>query len=395
MEKAHATDFTIRAARYLVGLGALVGVMIFALAPARAFETPADFAILYDMSTDTVLLEKNADAPMGPASMTKMMTIHLVFDRLKEGTLSLTDTMPVSTNAWEKGGAASGGSTTFLRPGQVVAVEDLIRGVVVQSGNDASIVLAEGLAGSEESFAAEMTRRAEELGMRNTVFRNSTGWPDPEHVSTVRDLMLLAKATIENFPDYYHYYAEKEFTFNDIKQGNRNPLLYRDIGADGLKTGHTEASGFGLAASAVRGDRRLILVVSGLDSMQQRADEGLRLLEYGFREFESYVLFEAGQTIAEAPVWMGVADSVPLVAEKPVRVTLRRAARDQAKASVAFDSPIPAPIQPGQPVATLTVVAPETESAEIQLVAVAGVERLSLFGRLRFLAGHYVRQALE
>ena len=217
--------------------------------PAFAVSTIADFAILLDMNTGKVLFEKNADKQMSPASMSKMMTAYMLFERIKDGGLSLDDTLFVSENAWRKGGAKSGGSTMFLKPGKRVGIEELIQGIIVQSGNDACIVVAEGLAESEEAFAEEMTERAREFGMKNTIFKNSTGWPVPGHVSTARDLALLAKRTIMDFPTFYHYYSNKEYTFNAIRQINRNPLLYRDISADGLKTGHTLDSGYGLTAS--------------------------------------------------------------------------------------------------------------------------------------------------
>jgi D-alanyl-D-alanine carboxypeptidase len=233
--------------------------------------------ILLDFATGTVLFEKNADVPMAPASMTKIMTLYLLFQRLEDGRLALDDTLPVSQQAWR-----IGGSKMFVEAGTRVAVEDLIRGIVVQSGNDASIVVAEGLAGTEERFAEEMTATARRLGLTHTTFRNATGWPDPEHVTTARDLAVLAVRTIRDFPDYYHYYGERTFTYNDIRQGNRNPLLYKDMGADGLKTGHTEASGYSLTASAVRNGRRLVLVLSGPESVRARTGESAKLIDWGF-----------------------------------------------------------------------------------------------------------------
>ena len=218
------------------------------LPPALAIETIAKQAFLIDMTTGEVLFEKNADQPMAPASMSKMMTAYMIFERLRDGSLTLEDTFTVSENAWRKGGAKSGGSTMFLEPGKRVKLEDLLRGIIVQSGNDACIVVAEALASSEAAFAEEMTVRAKELGLQNTVFKNATGWPDPEHLTTAQDLALLAKRTITDFAEYYHYYAEKEFTYNTIRQINRNPLLYKNIDVDGLKTGHTVESEYGLTA---------------------------------------------------------------------------------------------------------------------------------------------------
>lgn len=350
--------------------------------PAAAFETLAQQAILVEVTTGEVLFEKNADAPMPPASMSKMMTAYMIFERLKNGGLSLEDTFPVSDDAWRRGGAKSGGSTMFLEPGKRVKVEDLIRGIVVQSGNDACIVVAEALASSEKAFAVEMTRKAKQLGLTNTVFKNSNGWPDPEEVTTARDLALLARRTIENFPEYYHYYAEQEFTYNGIRQINRNPLLYKDMNADGLKTGHTEASGYGLAASAVRDGRRLILVVNGLARKKDRSREPERLLNWGFREFNNYKLFDAGERVTAADVWLGEEAKVPLVIDEQLLITLKRSARPQMRVAVHFDNPVPAPIAKGATVARLVVTAPERAPIEVPLKAGADVERLGLFGRL-------------
>ena len=350
--------------------------------PARAIETIAKHAILIEETTGEVLFEKDADAPMAPASMSKMMTAYMVFERLKNGGLSLDDTFPVSEDAWRRGGAKSGGSTMFLEPGKRARVEDLIRGIVVQSGNDACIVVAEGLASSEKAFAEEMTKRAREIGLKHSVFRNSNGWPDPEEVTTARDLAILARRTIEKFPDYYHYYAEKEFTYNGIRQINRNPLLYKEMNVDGLKTGHTEASGYGLAASAVRDGRRLILVVNGLASKKDRSRESERLLAWGFREFNNYKLFGAGEEITKADVWLGEAAKVPLVIEKQVLITLPRSARPQMKVTVRFDNPVPAPIAKGAKIAHLVIAAPDRKPIEVPLAAGAEVKRLGLVGRL-------------
>lgn len=362
--------------------------LVFSWAPARAIETIAREAILMDTTTGEVLFEKNADQLMAPASMSKMMTTYLIFERLRDGQLSLDDTFSVSETAWRKGGAKSGSSTMFLEPGTRVRVEDLIRGIIVQSGNDASIVIAEELAGSEEAFALEMNRRARELGLRDSTFKNATGWPDPGHVTTARDLAILAIRTIEDFPEFYHYYAEKEFTYNGIRQINRNPLIYKDIGVDGLKTGHTADSGYGLAASAKRGDRRLVLVVNGLLSRKARGREPERLFEWGFREFNNYTLFKAGDLVTEADVWLGRKAAVPLLIEGDLVITLARKARLGMKVTVEYEGPIPAPVAKGDRLAKLVVTAPEREPLEVPLVAGADVERLSLFGRLRAALGY-------
>jgi D-alanyl-D-alanine carboxypeptidase (penicillin-binding protein 5/6) len=359
-------------------------------AAAGAMTTPAREAILIDATTGAILFEKDPDVRMPPASMSKMMTAYLVFQRLKEGRLKLDDTLSVSENAWRTGGSASGGSTMFLKLGDQVTVEDLIRGIIVQSGNDASIVIAEGLAGSEQAFAEQMTKVAQQIGMKNSTFRNATGLPDPEEMTSARDLAILAKRTIEDFPEYYHYYAEREFVHGDIKQGNRNPLLYRNIGADGLKTGHTQAAGYCLTASAKQGDRRLILVVTGLGSMQARSEESERLLGYGFREFENYVLFKAGEEVTTGSVWLGNAETVPIVAGSDIVVTLPRKTRPEMKATVAYDGPIPAPITKGAPVATLVVTAPGIPTQQFPLVAGDTVERKGFLGRIFAGIGHRI-----
>ena len=352
------------------------------LPPALAIETIAKQAFLIDMTTGEVLFEKNADQPMAPASMSKMMTAYMIFERLRDGSLTLEDTFTVSENAWRKGGAKSGGSTMFLKPGKRVKLEDLLRGIIVQSGNDACIVVAEALASSEAAFAEEMTVRAKELGLQNTVFKNATGWPDPEHLTTAQDLALLAKRTITDFAEYYHYYAEKEFTYNTIRQINRNPLLYKNIDADGLKTGHTVESEYGLTASATKGDRRLILVVNGLATKKDRSREPERLLNWGFRDFNNYRLFSAGEEVTEADVWLGKEDKVPLVIEREMLLTIARNARHKMKVTVTFENPIPAPIAKGDPVAKLGLTVPGRDKLEVPLLAGAAVERLGLFGRL-------------
>jgi D-alanyl-D-alanine carboxypeptidase (penicillin-binding protein 5/6) len=344
--------------------------------PGAAFESRAREALLIDATTGAVLLEKESDRPMPPASMSKIMTVYLVFEALKDGRLSLDGTLPVSEKAWRMGG-----SKMFVEVGKQIRVEDLLRGVIVQSGNDACIVLAEGLAGSEEAFAELMNRKAGELGMNDSRFANATGWPHPEQRMSARDLGTLALRTITDFPDYYPYYAETNFTFTKIKQGNRNPLLYKNLGADGLKTGHTEEAGYGLTGSAVQDGRRLIVVVNGLKSMRERGSESQSLITWGFREFNNYPLFVAGDTVEEAPVWQGQAKTVPLVLAKDLTVTLPRNSRKKMTVTVRHDGPIQTPIEAGQEVATLVIAAPGAETVEVPLQAGASVERLGLFGR--------------
>ena len=361
-------------------LGSLAPAALFlylVAAPAAALETIAKQAILMDAQTGTVLLEKNADDTMPPSSMTKLMTVYMVFERLKNGSLTLDDKLPVSKKAWRKGG-----SKMYVLVGKSVRVEDLLRGIIVQSGNDATIVVAEGLSGTEEAFAIELTKKGQEIGIENSVFRNASGWPEEGHYMTARDIALLSKRTIDDFPDYYHYYAETSFTFSGIRQGNRNPLIYRNMGADGLKTGHTEAGGFGLAASVIRDGRRLILVVNGIENAQSRANESQRLIEWGFREFANFALFRAGETVDEANVWLGTEAKVPLILEQDLVLTLPKRARRTAKVKVVYTAPIPAPITDGAEIAKLVITAPGLDDLVVPLMAGAEVRRLGFLGRI-------------
>ncbi|MBT4932720.1 MAG: D-alanyl-D-alanine carboxypeptidase [Rhodospirillaceae bacterium] len=361
---------------------AIAALTFLCISSAQAVETLAKQVVLMDAETGAVLFEKDANVPMAPASMSKLMTLYMVFERLRDGRLSLEDKFSVSENAWRKGGAKSGSSTMFLVPGKRVRIEDLVRGIIVQSGNDACIVIAEGISGSEEAFAEEMTAHAREIGLSASIFKNSTGWPHPEHMMSPKDLAILAKLMIEQFPEYYHYYSEKSFVYNGIKQNNRNPLIYKDMGADGLKTGHTQDSGYGLTASAVRGDRRLVLVVNGLTSKKERSREPERLLEWGFREFGNYALLGAGEIVEEAAVWLGTEPSVSLMIENELKLTLHKKARREMKVKINYQGPIPAPVKKGDMLATLSVTAPGEKTVEVPLVAAADVEQLGLIGRL-------------
>lgn len=344
---------------------------------ALALETLAKQVVLLDMTTGTVLFSKNADALMTPSSMSKIMTVYKLFERLKDGSLSLTDTFSVSEKAWRKKG-----SKMFVRVKSRVKIEDLIRGIIVQSGNDATIVVAEGLSGSEAAFADELNKTAKKLGMTNSNFVNASGWPDPGHLTTARDLAKLAVATIKDFPSFYHYYSEKSFTYNGIKQGNRNPTIYRNIGADGLKTGHTEAGGYGLTTSSIRKDRRLILVINGLPSKKARATEPERLLDWGFREFKNYKLFKAGETITNVKVWMGDSGSIPILIKKDLVLTLQRHVRKGMKVKVVVNSPVSAPITKGDVLGILKIETPNNKSLEFPLVSGVSVKKLGLFSKL-------------
>ena len=364
----------VRAGRLL---GALAALFLASGAHAAVLETPARQAYLVDLATGAVLLDKNADVRMPPSSMSKIMTVIMVFEQLRAGHLSLDDTLPVSVKAWREGG-----SKMFVEVDSRVRVEDLLRGIIVQSGNDASIVIAEGLAGTEAAFAEAMTRRGKELGLADSHFTNASGLPDPDQYTTARDLARLAEITITEYPEWYHYYAEIEFTFNGIRQGNRNPLLYKDIGADGLKTGHTKAAGYGLAASVERQGRRLILVINGLESSRARSREAERLVEWGFRAFNNYTLFAAGETVEMAEVWLGQDEQVPLVIERDLVITLPAPSRADLEVAVRYEGPLPAPIDTGSTVAELVVSAPGFETQRVALVAGADVARLGPVGRI-------------
>ncbi len=363
--------------RATVFLMTLALSVVAATPRAMAIETRAKQAYLIDVATGSVLLEKDADQPVPPASMSKLMTVYMVFELLKDGRLSMDDKFLVSKKAWRKGG-----SKMFVKVNAQVRVADLLRGIIVQSGNDACIVIAEGLAGSEDAFAEQMTTRARELGLKDSTFKNATGWPHPEHLMSARDIALLSMLIVRDFPDYYTIFSEMNFTYNKIKQGNRNPLLYRDSGADGLKTGHTDASGYGLAASALRGGRRVVLVLNGMSSVRARSSESLRLIDWAFRAFENYSLFKKGDTVDSADVWLGTEAQVPLIVERDVKVTLQRRFRRKMTAKIIFTGPIPAPIAKGAPVARLVVTAPEFKTLSIPLHAGIEIEQRGMFGRL-------------
>ncbi|TVQ54628.1 MAG: D-alanyl-D-alanine carboxypeptidase [Rhodobacteraceae bacterium] len=332
--------------------------------PAGAIETPARAAIVVDVTSGAVLLEKNADQPLPPASMSKLMTLNMVFEALQEGRLSEDDLLPVSERAWRKGG-----SKMFVRVGERIRVGDLLRGVTVQSGNDACIVLAEGLSGTEEAFAAAMNRRAPEIGLTNSNFRNASGWPEENHVMSVRDLATLAERIVTQFPEFHPLFSIREFTWEGITQQNRNPLLYLDMGADGLKTGHTSDAGYGLTATVEREGRRIVLVLAGLESAQQRRIEAEKLANWAFREFRTAPLFSAGQPVADAEVWIGASDRVTLAPESDIVVTVPIADAAALRARVSYDGPLPAPIVAGARVADLIVEAPGVEPMIFPLVA--------------------------
>jgi D-alanyl-D-alanine carboxypeptidase (penicillin-binding protein 5/6) len=356
----------------------IVGTL-FSAASAQAasskedgFQTKATHAILMDSGENTVLFEKDADTPMVPASMSKLMTLAVVFRELKAGRIKLDDKFIVSEHAWRTGGAPSGSAAMFAPLGDHVSVEDLIQGVIIQSANDACIILAEGIAGSEPAFVKMMNDQAKEIGLTNSHFVNSNGLPADGHVMSARDLAILAKYLIDTYPEYYHYFSQKDFRYRDkFTFRNRNPLVWvRDLNVDGLKTGYLKESGYGLVASAKRGDQRLILVVNGLESKNERLKESRRLLEWGFKNFKPFRLFDSGEKVSDALVWGGTQHYVPLVGDGPIDLLLPVTATGAVSAQIIYDGPIKAPIKKGDQIATLRVKAKEsTATNEIPLYA--------------------------
>jgi D-alanyl-D-alanine carboxypeptidase (penicillin-binding protein 5/6) len=352
--------------------------------PVGAIDTAARWAYIQDYDTGATLLEKAADEEMPPSSMTKLMTMYLIYDQLKQGRLKLEDELPVTEKAWRMQG-----SKMFVQLGSTVKVEDLVRGVIVQSGNDAAIVLAEAIAGSEEQFAEKMNAKAKELGLTHSVFKNCTGWPDPEQHMSCRDIATLAGRIIHDFPDYYHYDSEKTFRYNGIEQGNRNPMVQKGT-ADGLKTGHTDAGGYGLVASSNRNGRRVILVLNGMSSMHERAEESERLMDWAFFNFEDVTLFAAGDVIENVPVWLGTSRSVPLVAGRDVIVTMPRNWRQKAAVKVSYDQPLTAPVAKGDTLGRLTVTGDGVPHLDMPLMAAEDVPQLGLPGRAMAVLSKYM-----
>ena len=345
---------------------------------SEGYQTAAPHAILIEAESGTVLFEKAADDLIPPASLSKLMTQEVVFNEIKRGRLTPTTEFIVSTNAWRRGGAPSHTSSMFIPIHSKVSVDDLLHGAIIQSANDACITLAEGISGNESTFAELMTKRARELGLTKSTFGNSTGLPDPRQLMTARELAKLARLIVQTYPDYYKYYSEREFTWNKIRQFNRNPLLAMNIGADGLKTGFTKEAGYGLVGSAVQNGLRLIVVVNGLRSEKERADEAKKMLEWGFHSFQSGLLFADGQEIAQAKVYGGAQGSVPLTAGKEVRLMVPRGSRDKIIARVVYSGPVPAPVQQGQKIGTLKVWRGEFVVLEVPLQAAESVDTGSM-----------------
>lgn len=358
------------------------GLVLAGIGSAAAIETQARNAILMDYDTGQYLYVKDHEKMVPPASMSKLMTVNMIFEKLKDGSLSLDDTFTVSERAWKLGGAASGGSTMFLKIGEKVRVEDILKGILIQSGNDACIVAAENLAGSEDDFAEMMNKRARELGLNNSSFANSTGLPHPDQKMSVEDLAKLARHIIKEFPEFYHIFSEKYYTHNNITQGNRNPLLYSMPNADGLKTGHTEEAGFCLTASAKKGERRLIEVMTGMNSNKERSEEAERLMEWGFREFNNYNLLNKGQEIAEIPVVFGNEKEVRLVVPETVKRTLKKSQASKIKMTAVYDKPVKAPVAAGDKLGEVRIELAGQEMENVPLVADKNIEKLGFFGRI-------------
>ncbi|MCG7393838.1 D-alanyl-D-alanine carboxypeptidase [Microvirga sp. ACRRW] len=368
-------------------------------ARAQSFQTSAPTAILMDADSHAVLFEKSADELTAPASMAKTMTAEVVFNEIKAGRLSFDSTFTISENAWRKGGGGSGGSSMFAQVNTTIRLEDLLRGLIIQSGNDAAIAIAEGIAGTEENFAKLMNERARAIGLTKSTFRNATGYGHPEQKATARDLAKLAIYIVEIYPDLYKMFGEREFTWNKIRQQNRNPLLAMDIGADGLKTGNIDEAGYGLIGSAVQNGQRLVVVVNGLKSAKDRANESRKLLDWGFRAFESRQLFAEGQVVGEAQVFGGSKRSLPLVSMKPIRVLVPRGESERVTARIIYTGPLKAPVQKGAEVARIQVNRGEMQALEMPLYANEDIQegtlsQRALDGLLEFGTG-WVRRAFS
>ena len=359
-----------RSERFITAVLMVILFQITLPSYAQDYVTSAEQAIAIDFDTGAVLFEKDADKQIPTASMSKVLSIYLVFEALKAGRLKLDNELLVSEKAWKMKG-----SKMWVPINEKVKVEDLIRGVVIQSGNDATIVLAEGLAGSEEAFATALNKKAKELGMNYSHFTNASGWPDPEHYSTPRDLALMAGSLIRDFPEYYHYYSEKEFTYHDIKQGNRNPLLYRNIGADGVKTGHTEEAGYGLIASGVQDERRVVAVLTGMKSMQERADESANLLQWALSSFKNVKIFSEQKEIERVPVVWGTVDTVGLRVAQTLVVSMPKMESGNFSVEISYKTPLIAPLEEGQNIGTATVRIAGREDLSVPLLTVSSVPK--------------------
>jgi serine-type D-Ala-D-Ala carboxypeptidase (penicillin-binding protein 5/6) len=365
---------------------ALLATTSPATAALPTMDTVAQTAIAIDFNTGTVLYDKDSNKRIEPASLSKMMTAYVVYSYLKAGRLKLDDTLPVSEKAWAK--HKTNESNMFVPLGAQVKVEDLIRGMMIQSGNDACVVLAEGIAGSTDAFVDLMNQTAQKLGLKDSHFADVDGLPDPEEYMTAHDIAMLGIHLIRDFPDYYHYDSEKEFTYNGIKQGNRNPLLYKDIGVDGMKTGHTDEAGYGVAISALRNGRRIVEVLVGMKSMNQRSQEAEKLLDWAYREWADYKLVKTGDPVDDAPVFLGTTATVPVTVQSDLLVSLPRNARSSMKVTAVYDQSAPVPIAQGQQVGILQVTANDMTPVQVPLVAAKPVDKVSGFSRAALAAGY-------
>jgi D-alanyl-D-alanine carboxypeptidase (penicillin-binding protein 5/6) len=345
------------------------------------FQTNLPAAVLFDPESNSILFEKNGDELVAPASLAKLMTLEYVFNEIKQGRINLTDAYVISENAWRKGGAPSHGSTMFAAIHSRVPLDDLIHGIIIDSANDACIAIAEALAGNEAAFGAKLTERAREIGLEKSTFTNATGYSDPNMRVTPREMAQLARHIMRTYPDFYAYFSEREFTWNKIRQQNRNPLLAMGIGADGLKTGETAEAGFNLVGSAVQDELRLIVVVIGAGSEKERADEARKMLDWGFHGFEARVLFAEGQTIGEAKVFGGATNYVPLIGPGTIRVMMPRSGSERLVARITYKGPVAAPVSKGQSIGKLKVWRGENFALEVPLQAAEDVGKGSMTGR--------------
>ncbi len=368
--------------RFFAALSAALIASVPAFAADPPINTEAKHAVIMDYETGAVLYEKAADEPTPPASMAKMMTVAVVFERLKNGQIKPTDEFYVSEKAWRE----KEGSSMWVRVDTRINVMDLLRGVIVQSGNDACIVIAEGVSGSEEAFADLLTKKAREWGMKNSTFANSHGLPHPNQLMSMRDIAILSRKIIHDYPEYYKLFAEREFAWEGIAQPNRNPLLSTFQGADGLKTGHTEEAGYGLAGSAVQDGQRRIVVFHGTGSEKERSQEAQRLMRIAFNDFEAKTLYKAGDVVGDALVFKGAEKTVPLVAREPVTVILHRSLSEDVKATIVYEGPVKAPIAADQKIGFLRVTMPADDPREYPLFAGKAVKGMSLFGKIALAA---------
>ncbi len=372
----------VRLPNWLCG-ATLAGALVCALAAHAAtnmatkkdegYQTSVPNAVLLDPESDSLLYDKGGDQLVAPASLAKLMTLEFVFNEIKQGRVELDDEFTISENAWRKGGAPSHGSTMFAAIHSRIKLDDLIRGIIVDSANDACIAIAEGLAGNETAFGALLTKRARAIGLEKSTFTNATGYSDPDLRVTPREMAQLARHIVKTYPDFYPYFAEREFAWNNIRQQNRNPLLAMGIGADGLKTGETSEAGFNLVGSSVQDDLRLIVVVMGAKSEKERADEARKMLDWGFHSFESRVLFAEGQTVGEAKVFGGAESYVPLVGPGIVRVMVPKSGGERLLARIVYEGPVPAPVVKGQGIGKLKVWRGENLALEVPLTAAENV----------------------